>query len=281
MKQLLTYLFIVLMSTNGCAQVKSIPESRPDSPHVASVFTLEQVIPGSYDRFEVDAIGNVYLLKEGQLKKISPAGDSMAVFNDVRRFGVPTSFDATNPFKTLLYYKPYATIVLLDNMLSNRGVVNLRKSEIFSANAVGVSYDNELWVFDEQDFKLKKLNEDGRVLLESNDLRQAAELAPQPDVLFDSEGTVYLYDPNLGFVLLDYYGTYLQTLPFKGWGSVSASKNTLFGFRDGLLFTYEMKSLQIKEYKLPPTFEGMISIRTMGGKLYLHKKDAIEIYRIP
>ncbi|RYG48837.1 MAG: hypothetical protein EOO01_13085 [Chitinophagaceae bacterium] len=280
MRSFFTYLFLMVVSTNGCAQVKMATPSSDSSSNQA-VLSPVQIIKGNYDKFEVDAIGNVYLLHEGQLKKISPAGDSLAVFNDVRRFGQPTTLDVTNPFKTLLYYKQFATVVLLDNMLSNRGVVNLRKTGIFTVDAIGMSYDNKVWVFDEQDFKLKKIDEDGKILSESNDLRQAALIAPQPDLLFDSDGTVFLYDADLGFVLLDHYGTYLKTLPFKGWQSVSVSKNTVLGFGKDKLLTYELKSLQVKEYKLPGNFAGMISVRTMGGKIYLHKKEAIEVYMIP
>ncbi len=274
-------MFLLALSTNGCAQVKNAVTAKSDTISSQPTLSPIRIIPGVYDRFEVDAIGNLYLLREGQLKKLSPAGDSLAVFNDVRRFGHPATLDVTNPFKTLLYYKQFTTVVLLDNMLSNRGVINLRKNGIFTVDAVGMSYDNKVWLFDEQDFKLKKIDEDGKVLMESNDLRQAAMIAPQPNLLFDSEGTVFLYDPGLGFVLLDYYGAYLKTLPFKDWQSVSVSKNSLFGFVKNKLLTYELKSLQVKEYDLPGIFEGTISVRTMGGKIYLHKKDAIEVYMVP
>ncbi len=280
MKRILSYILIVLISTNGKAQVPDSLGAVNDSVRTLKISSVH-IIPGAFDRFEVDAIGNVYLLREGQIKKMSPQGDSIAVFNDVRRFGHPATIDVTNPFKTLLYYKQFSTVVLLDNMLSNRGVINLRKSGIFAVDAIGVSYDNKLWLFDEQDFKLKKLDEEGKLLFESNDLRQPAMIAPQPDMLFDSEGVVFLYDPALGFVLLDYYGAYLRTLPFLGWQSVYVSKNMLFGFNNRTLFTYELKSLNLKEYKLPHVFDGAISVRTAGGKIYLHKKEAIEIYTLP
>lgn len=277
----MTYLLLVACFTNGCAQVKNVPQSTHNSAAVHEIPAPVQTIAGAYDRIEIDALGNIYLLHEGQLKKLSPAGDSIAVFNDVKRFGQPSTLDVSNPFKILLYYKQYATVVLLDNMLANRGVINLRKAGIFSVNAMGTSYDGKLWLFDEQDFKLKKLNEDGTELLESNDLRQAASIAPQPTNLFDSEGAVYLYDSAVGFIQLDYYGTFIKTLPFTGWQSVSISKNILFGIKNGNLFSYRPGSLDLKEYKLAQVQNTIISVRVVGGKIYLHKKEGIEIYNAP
>ena len=45
--------------------------------------------------------------------KMNSRGDSLAVFNDVKRFGTVTQVDATNPLKILLYYKNFSSIVVL------------------------------------------------------------------------------------------------------------------------------------------------------------------------
>src|SRR5215213_6836043 len=119
-------------------------------------FPLSKKYEGGISDFSVDNLGNIYLVYvTGQLKKISPQGDSIAVFSAVRRYGQLHSIDVTNPLKVLLHYKDFGTVVALDRLLNIRNTVDLRKLNIFQAKAVGLSYDNNIWVFDEQEGKLK------------------------------------------------------------------------------------------------------------------------------
>src|SRR5450756_2575228 len=58
------------------------------SAQQVSDFVLTRTIPGDLADFTVDNLGNIYVLsQDNQLKKLSPSGDSLAVFNDVRRYG--------------------------------------------------------------------------------------------------------------------------------------------------------------------------------------------------
>ena len=113
-------------------------------------FQLVKIIPGDIADFTVDNLGNIYLLSpENQLKKLNPAGDSLAVFNDVRRYGKIYSMDVTNPLKILLYYKEFETIVVVDRFLNIINIIDLRNLNIFQAKAFGLAYDNNVWVYDE------------------------------------------------------------------------------------------------------------------------------------
>ena len=65
-------------------------------------FKLVKVIQGDIVDFTVDNLDNMYLLNSrNQVKKLNANGDSVAVFNDVRRYGNVYSIDATNPLKLL------------------------------------------------------------------------------------------------------------------------------------------------------------------------------------
>ena len=56
-------------------------------PNVDSLPQMSRFIPGNYLDFQVDNLGNIYMLTpDNLLKKYSGSGDSLAVFNDVRRY---------------------------------------------------------------------------------------------------------------------------------------------------------------------------------------------------
>ena len=245
-----------------------------------SIFRFERSIPGEFIYLNVDILDNIYLITPGnRLKKLNSKGDSVAVFNDVKKYGNPTLIDVNNPLKILVYYKNYSTVVVLDRFLTQRNSINFRKQGIFRVNAISTSYDNNIWLFDEQDNKLKKTDETGNLLLESPDMRQQLDTIPSPQFIIDSRNQVFLYDVLKGFYIYDYYGAFKTRLPFTNWSDIAISGNKLFGFSHNMLYSYELQSLNLKTYALPFFVQDYISIKAVNGKLYLLKKNALEIYR--
>jgi hypothetical protein len=285
LKITITYLTSILccLQIFACAQtpLNASSNSSTASGNSNDTFLLERTIRGDFNAMEIDILNNLYLITvSNQLKKISSRGDSIAVFNDVKKFGNPSLIDVTNPLKVLLYYKNFATVVMLDRLLSPRNSINFRQQQIFSVKAIATSYDNNVWLFDEQDLKLKKIDENGKILQETTDWRLIMDEVPSPQNIIDANNFVYLYDPAKGFYVFDYYGTYKNNLPFLHWENIAISGNRLTGFSNRQFFSYGLQTLQLKTYNLPPFLNNYSSIKAMNGKLYLLKKEGIEIYTI-
>ncbi len=246
-----------------------------------SAFQFIRSVKGNITYFNVDNLDNIYLIIDNnQLKKLDAKGDSVAVFNDVKKYGKPSYLDINNPLKLLLYYKNYSTVVVLDRLLAVRNSINFRKQNIFYVNNVTLSYDNNIWIFDEEDYKLKKIDEEGKVLQASTDWRMLFDTVPAPVKITDRNNFVYLYDPEKGFYIFDYYGAFKNRLAFLNWSNVEVNENTVYGFSNNKLYSYQLKSLQLKEYKLPEFFGKFISIRAMNGKVYLLNENGLDIYQI-
>ncbi len=261
-----------------CASVAIPLVAKPQSD---SAFQFIKTIKGSFTYLNVDNLDNIFLItKTNQLKKLNANGDSVAVFNDVKKYGNPDYVDVTNPLKSLLYYKNYSTIVTLDRLLTVRNTVNLRKQNIFYVNTVTLSYDNYMWLFDEEDFRLKKIDEEGKLLQSSTDWRMLFDTVPAPVKIIDRDNFVYLYDPAKGFYIFDYYGGFKNRLAFLNWTNVEVNGTTVYGFEETKLYSYQLKSLQLKEYKLPAYFGKYISIKAMNGLVYLLNEKGVDIYQI-
>ena len=246
-----------------------------------SSFQFLKTIKGDFTYFNVDNLDNIYLItKNNQLKKLHANGDSVAVFNDVKKYGNPDFVDVTNPLKSLLYYKNYSTVVVLDRLLTQRNTINLRKQNIFYVNTVTLSYDNYMWLFDEEDFRLKKIDEEGKLLQSTTDWRMLFDTVPAPVKIIDRDNFVYLYDPAKGFYIFDYYGGFKNRLAFLNWTNVEVNGTTVYGFEETKLYSYQLKSLQLKEYKLPAFFGKYISIKAMNGLVYLLNERGVDVYQI-
>jgi len=250
-------------------------------PQSDSAFQFIKTIKGDFTYFNVDNLDNIYFItKNNQLKKLNANCDSVAVFNDIKKYGNPDYVDVTNPLKSLLYYKNYSTVVVLDRLLTVRDNINLRKQNIFYVNNVTLSYDNNIWIFDEEDFRLKKIDAQGNLLQSSIDWRMLFDSVPAPVKMIDRDNYIYLYDPAKGFYIFDYYGAFKNRLYFLNWTNVEVNGNTVYGFGEKVFYSYQLKSLQLKEYNLPLFFGKFISIKAMNGKVYLLNEKGIDIYQI-
>jgi hypothetical protein len=246
-----------------------------------SAFRLIGSVRGDFSYFSVDNLDNIYVVTAAnQLKKIDARGDSVTAFNDVKRYGNPSSIDVTNPLKLLLYYKPFSTVVVLDRLLNARNTINFRKQNIFTVQSIATSYDNNIWLFDEQENKLKKIDEDGKLQMESPDLRMLFDSIPSPVQLIDRDNFVYLYDSTKGFYIFDHYGAFRNRLTFLKWTNVEVSGKMIYGFNNNKLYSYELNSLLLKEYRLPAFFGAYTAIRAMNRKVYLLKEKGIDIYEM-
>ena len=244
-----------------------------------TAFRLRRSVPGEFSAFAADNLGNLYTISKGnQLKKFNPKGDSMGIFNDVRKYGKLTNIDPSSPLRTILYYRDYKSVLVLDRLMNLVNVIDLRKVDIFQARAICLGYDNSIWVYDEQSSRLKKVSEDGRLLSETADLRLALDEAPMPVRIFDQNRYVYLYDPAKGMFIFDYYGALKQKLPIVGWTDVQVIDKTILGRKDGKLMKYTMGSLQMDEVLLPSFLQQAEKILLMPQGIYLLDEKGIQVY---
>ncbi len=272
----------LILSLSTCAQTKTgFDSTNVQGVQQDSNFKQLHFIPGSYTLMDIDVLDNIYLITAGdQLKKLKANGDSAGIYNDVKQYGNPSMIDVSNPLKILVYYKSYSTVVILDRFLTYRNSINFRKENIFRIKTLATSYDNNIWIFDDQDLTLKKIDDDGKVLGKTADFRQLFDETPQPMQITDRDNAVYLYDENKGFYIFDYYGSFKSELPFLNWQHVTIANGKILGFINDTLYSYEVNSLSLKTYKLPVFFKDYIDIKAMNGKVYLLKKEGIAIYTI-
>lgn len=245
-----------------------------------SVLAPTRKIKADIIAFTVDNLDNIYLLNSSdQLKKLNADGDSVAIFNNVRRYGKVSFIEASNPMRVLLYYKNFTTIVVLDNMLSNRNTIDLRQQDIFQVQAIGLSYDNKIWLYDEFEHKLKKIDEDGKLLFTTPDFRQLFNEAFSFSSIYDEGGLLYLYDKNKGVLVFDYYGSLKNRIPFTGCDNFTVVGKYLFGTRNDSLLRYQPSTFLSQQVALPPAFRQADAIHFTSTKAYALKKDELEIYR--
>ena len=261
MKKLCTIIFLALAVNFAFGQTDT-------------VFREVKMLVGDYVSIAVDNLDNIYTVNSrNQLKKFDANGDSVAVYNDVRQFGKATLVDVSNPLKILLYYRDFATIVELDRFLNPVNVIDLRKLNIFQARTIGQSYDNMVWVYDELEHKLKKVNTQGKLIQETADLRLVLGKAISPVRIFDENKYVYVYDRQHGAYVFDYFGTLRNNILLQEWDNFSVAGKFIFGSRNDTIFRYEIRTFRVDEWKMPEAILGSEAFRFTSSKLYALRRD--------
>ncbi len=251
------------------------------TPDTTIVLTLQKTIPGSFADFYTDGLNNTYLLTlSNQIKKLDGSYDSAAVYNDVRRYGDISWFDGTNPLKELVYYKDFTTILVLDRFLNPRNTIDLRNAGILQAKAIAASYDNNYWVFDELDNKLKKLDDNGNLLLQSADFRVLFGEGYNPTRIIDNGGLLYLYDEKNGWLIFDYYGGLKQKLPITGWKNVQVENKSLMGHDENYLYITNPTAISLQKIKPNFNVAAALKVQKRGNNFFVLTKEGLTIYSL-
>ncbi|MBI1343943.1 MAG: hypothetical protein GC171_13500 [Terrimonas sp.] len=269
MKGLFKYCFLPLLFLSGFVKAQQ-----------DSSFVFLKSVKGDIVDFAVDNMDNLYLFNStDQLKKISAGGDSVAVFNDVRKFGKVSYADVSNPLRVLLYFRNFSTIVILDRLLNIRSTIDLRKQNIFQVQAIGLSYDNNIWLYDELDNKLKKIDETGKLLLETPDFRQLFDDVPSPQRIYDEDGLVYLYDKQKAIYVFDYYGSLRNKILITGWDNFKVVGRSVLGTTGNSMNRYRIDLFRIYDEQMPDAVRGFKKVEFTPTKFYALKENEIEVYR--
>jgi hypothetical protein len=264
-----------LLPTSAQGQQDSL--KAPDS--LAFIKTFNETIGD----FEVDNLGNLYLFgARQQLKKLSPTFDSLAVFNDTRHFGKLYMLDASNPLRILLFYRDFGAIIILDRFLNVRTILNLRTAGYQQVSAITQSYDNNIWLYDELENMIKKIDESGKTLTSSPDFRVLFDDPPQPQELHDFNRYLYASDSEKGLIVMDYFGAVKNKLSFKGWHNLHSAGNGLVATNSAGLVYFQPGNPDTKNKPLPAPMIAAKKIRVHDGKLYvLYKEGRLGIYKLP
>jgi hypothetical protein len=242
----------------------------------------QSFIEGSYTDFYVDNLNNIYLLnKNNQIKKLNSNGDSIAVSNALKKFGDIYSADVSNPLKILVYYKDFSSIIILDRFLSTLNTIDLRKYGILQAQTVAQSYDNNYWVFDAVENKLKKIDDNGNILLQTPDFRTIFKEEFSPEKIIDNNGFVYLYDIKKGWLIFDYYGALKQNIPQPDLKNVQVIKNDLYGF-DSMqnLHRYNVQTFKETIYHVNTKTDSAIKFQLNMNNLFALDKNGLYIFSV-
>jgi hypothetical protein len=238
-------------------------------------FTFQKSIAFKAREIYSDHIGNYYLVTRDKVQKVNLT-DSLTQFHQRQNIGAITTVDVSNPMKTIIYYRDYRKVEILDTWMSMIREIDLDEYGYMQVSAVCGSSTNGIWLYDENTAQLNRITDGGDLILQSVSTRQSMNKVLHVSYLLEKNAKVYVSDPEVGIVQFDMFGSYIKTLPLKGVKKFSIFSDQIVFFDQGKIYNYNPLTLETKELILPDT--KVIDATLLKNKLVAIDNDSVRIY---
>lgn len=242
-------------------------------------FSADHELKGLYtirlnaDLFTTDNIGNSYFVRGDEVRKFNQNGEQLKAYSN-KTLGKIASVDASNPLRTLVFYKDQATIIILDDLLSQNGdAINLEEYGLEQSDLICNSFNNGIWFFNRQNMELIRLDETYKPVVNTGNLNRLLGVEMKPVCMTEHNGYLYLNNPDEGIMIFDMYGTFYKTLPIKDTYHFQVKEHEVFYYVDNELHSYHMKDLVNKGLKLP----GAEDVRIEKENYFVFYKDSTAV----
>lgn len=229
------------------------------------------------DLLLTDHLGNCYLIAGDRIRKFDAKGTFQKEFSN-KNFGAISSADATNPLRILLFYRDFSRILFLDNTLSQNGeAVQLEALGYPLTTLAATSYDNGLWIYDQQNFELIRLNRNLQPEQRTGNLSQQLGIELRPDFILEKDNRLFLNNPATGILVFDVFGTYSRQLPLPGLNRFQIDDDAVIWYKNGQLHRYEMLTHEMSAYEKPVDSLAR-SMRIEKPIVVIQHSDSVLIY---
>ncbi len=241
-----------------------------------SKYTLIKSIEIESDYFTTDNQSNVYVVTGNELSKYDKTGKLLYKYSN-KNLGNITSVDASNMLRILLFYKQFSSVVFLDNTLSQNGEpINLSLLDIYQPPLVCSSYNNGIWVYDQQSFSLLRYDKTLQDILQTGNLNTLQNDSLQPNMVIEYDNRLYLNNPRSGILIFDIYGTYYKTIPVKNATGFQPIADWVYYQSDKKIKAYNIKTTEEKEFEMP--LSDILNFRLEMGILMLQTEKSISLF---
>ena len=193
--------------------------------------------------FKIDVFGNIYTVDpSNKLKVYDPTLNLLFEYYN-NGLGDITYIDITNPRKIILFFSGFQKMVFLDNTLSEIGRYESDFNLPFDIRAIGSSRDNNIWIYDALDYRLKKIDAKGRPILSTNPLQTHLDIDVIPDYIIEYNNEVLLIEEDKGVIVFDNLGNYLRYIRLDGAFSISVKENKLLYVKESFFYSKSLNNV--------------------------------------
>jgi hypothetical protein len=226
----------------------------------------------------IDRYGLFYFADEdGNIFKYDSLGVLQITYSPPRKADI-TLLEAWRNVNIFVFTRNFQEFTILDRFLSPSPNTKIESQEVGFARLATYSYDNNIWLIDEQDFSLKKYN----IARSKVELNTPLDLLLDPSLydmnyMREYQNLVFINDKNSGILIFDNMGNYKTKIPVKGLPYVGFYNDEIY-FQEGgkirfiNIYTYAERTENLPE---SGNFQFVLYSRSC---MYLFKTSSVEVY---
>jgi len=225
----------------------------------------------------VDELQQLYTLERNNtLIKFDKEGKQLFEYSD-NTLGAINVLDVSNPLQILVFHKDFQTLKIFDRTLTLNTQIDLNRLNLFEVKAVASANDNRVWVFDELNQELLKINKVGQVQGRNNDLRLRLESNATPYRMIEFQNTVYMFDKKHGILIFNAFGEYVSQRTFPHGDSFTYLQGNLFFKTEEGLNIYDLKEGGIIMQALPESSTTGVDFHLVNEQVIYLESKTIQI----
>lgn len=216
-----------------------------------SNWEVSKEIKGEFLMVELNEQGEVYLINSNKhLIKLNSSLDTVYTFNEK---SAEVEFVAPqNALKILTFNKSLNTIQFLDKTLSpSVEEISLDDIGVPLVDAIGMSKDNNFWIFDQNEQSLKKFNTTMNLISSSGNIMNLTGENWAPIRLKEVNNKVFVNDSNRGVLEFDFFGSFVRTIDVKIKSNFYFNENALWFLRSDSLIAHDLLLHEESKFDLP------------------------------
>ena len=245
----------------------------------SSSYQLIKSLPIEAQLITSDKLQQLYVVtSKNHLVKYNSKGEELFRYSN-NTLGELKHVDVTDPFNVLLYYPEFLTVLTLNRTLNPTGEFVLFDLNVLDVQSVAMSNDNNIWLYDDVSFQIKKVDRKGETLESSENLSNQFSKVLQPNFIQERDNWLYVNDPTLGVLIFDTFGQYVKTVDVKGLLRFQVLDGQLVYRKEDSLESFHLQSLRTQDIELPEAIVKEHQISIQREHLFVKKEKTVEIYR--
>ena len=227
-----------------------------------------------------DIAGNIYVSDEqGNLSKFSKDGQNLLSYSG-NTISPISSVDVSHTSKVFGFYKDNQAYLILDRFLSLIHEAALNTSLIGYVTETAYAADNKLWIFDQSDLSIKKMDLINDILVTSIsvsliisdadwDIRQIEEY----------QNRIYIYNSNKEVYILDNFGNFIKKLPIRPDCNFGFNDENMVFIQGAGIFKSHLYSDALQQIGVIKNTNSILKVISTNNFIYLISKNKITAYR--
>jgi hypothetical protein len=205
------------------------------------------------DKVYADPTGFLYLIQADNITKTDLQGKTLYTYSN-KVLGPVTTMDIGLTLRPIIFYAEQPALVFTDNTISqqNSKVNYLQDNLPGQITLVANSYfNNSIWAYDRQNFKLLRLNQQLKPEVETQNLAVLLNLKQlDPTSMQEKSDRLYINNPSSGILVFDVFGTYYKSIPEQNIMHFQVEGNLLWYLKEDKLFHFNLTTFKHSEAEL-------------------------------